>query len=239
MPGPDEGAPSPSARGRGSTVTTGRLRGIGRQRTLHLVVAVLVVAALATVPATGGAADAADGPAICEREADALVATYNENINDVPGLVRGRVSNTVVHGVVNGPAGGDYTFETDSKGRVESYSEGKPGDATMRVVTDCESFRSMTDTEDTVDAFWREYRSDDVNFVGVGPVRGLIVDGIEVVVSLGDTLNGVLPLGFYESTAIAGGVLLLIALAVLLLIVYVVYRRLTMIRMRRRRRREA
>ncbi|PSQ17563.1 hypothetical protein BRD00_07640 [Halobacteriales archaeon QS_8_69_26] len=185
----------------------------------------------------GGAAQAAS-PDICGQSPAGLVESYNDNIEDVPSLVRDQVSNSRIHLKVNGEAGGDYAVDTDSRGRIESYAEGEPESPKLRVVTDCESFTSMVEADDPSEAFWREYRSGDIDFVGVGLVQGIVVDGVELVAAFGDRIANLTGLGYGAAVATSGITLLLLLLIVVPLFTYVTYRRIWMIRRRRRRRRE-
>lgn len=212
--------------------------GGGSPRGRRLIVAVLVLGVVATAsPVAATEAVAATGsvdrdapPSICGQSADGLVAAYNGNIEDVPGFVRGRVSDGRIHGVVNGPGGDHYTFVTDGKGRVETYRQGKPPGARLRVITDCEAFGSITAADDPTEGFWREYRADNVEFVGVGVVGSILVDGIEVVAAFGDQIARMTPLGYWEATA-TGAVLLLLGLIFgVPLVSYVVVRRIWLYR---------
>lgn len=229
---------------------------VGDRRVVGAVMAVLVLAGFGAAPVAAGVVDGdtttsgvagagAAGsveqeasPDVCGQNADALVEKYNDNIGDVPSLVKDRVSNSEVHGKVNGPGGGHYTFVTDSQGRVQSYSEGKPASPKLHVVTDCESFASMATADDPSAAFWREYRAGDVDFVGTGIVGSIVVDGVELVASFGDRISRFTGLGFGESVATAGVILVLAFFVVVPLFTYVAYRRVWMIRNRRRRRRQ-
>lgn len=204
-----------------------------RSRGLVLaVLAVLGLAATAAPAAATGAVDQEAPPSICGQSADGLVEAYNGNIEDVPGVVRGRVSDARIHGKVNGPGGGDYTFVTDGKGRVETYRQGKPSGAKLRVITDCGALASIATADDPTEGFWREYRADNVEFVGVGIVGTILVDGTEIVAAFGDQIAQLTPLSYWESTATALVLLLLGTIFGVPLLSYVVVRRIQIYRSR-------
>jgi hypothetical protein len=154
-----------------------------------------------------GSADG-DGLVICERDAATFVGVFNRQIDEVPGLLKGRVRDTDVHLRVDGEGGGDYTMVTDEDSQVTDYSEGEPASATVRVVTDCDTFRNITDAEDPGAQFRSAYANDRVRFVGLTAPNWVVFQTIETITD---------PI----SLAI---VLLLFLLG--LLVLYLVYRRL-------------
>lgn len=219
-------------------------------------VALAVLAALAVAPpaaahaagppasgATPGStalqAGGGNDPALCGQSADPLVGTYNENVDDVPGVVRDRVRDTRIHGVVNGPGGGEYTFVTGPDGRIETYSEGAPDDATLRMITDCESLGAIVGADAPADAFRREYRNDEIRFVGVGPVNRALVTWLDLAVTGGEVISRLTPLGIQTGVTVAALLFPLAIVGVLLVLGYVGYRRFSIVRHRRRRARAA
>ncbi len=157
----------------------------------------------------GTGADGGSQLRICDRNPSTFVGVFNDQINDVPGLVRNRVRNSNVHLQVFGTTGGNYTAVTDEQSQVVSYSEGEPGSASVRVETDCETFRAITDSDEPRDRFRTAYDDNEIRFVGL------------------TVLNTV----FFGAAAVASDpislAVVLFFLAVLTVGVYVLYRRLS------------
>lgn len=184
---------------RSSPDRSGGYRALGRQgATLLVVVAVLVSTSAAVAGATSGVAagtgtggvgavpvaqqgDDGGGESlvICDRESSQFVGALNSGIDSVPGFVRSRLSDSDVHLAIEGDDGGDYTMVTDSESRVTDTSEGEPSSPSVRVVTDCRTFRNITDASDPGSRFQTAYNNDRVRFVGVGAVNWLVFKGIE------------------------------------------------------------
>lgn len=159
-------------------------------------------------------------PKVCGRSIEGLVTSYNENVERIPRFFLILVNDRKVHLVVNGAGGGDYTFVTDSDGRVESYTEGKPPDAPVRMETDCDTMRELISADDPVDTFWDAYWNDEIEFHGNGLLWGIFVEAIEFILLLTHTFSGAglsfwVALGlavivFLVLVAIAGGIALVL-----------------------------
>lgn len=176
------------------------------------------------LPASGGVGDVA-GPAaqtdngtgadggsqlrICDRNSSTFVSVFNEQINDVPGIVRNRVRDSNVHLQVFGTTGGNYTVVTDDQSQVVSYSEGEPGTASVKVETDCETFRAITDSGNPEATFQTAYANDEIRFIGL-TVLNKVFFGAAAVASDPISLAVVL---FFLALSIVG--------------IYVFYRRLS------------
>ena len=122
-----------------------------------------------------------DSTTICDRESSQFVSAFNSGLDSVPAFVRARLSDSDVHLAVDGEGGGDYTMVTDSETQVTDTSEGEPSSPSVRVVTDCETFRNITDASDPGSRFQTAYDNDRIRFVGVGAVNWLFFAGIETV----------------------------------------------------------
>jgi len=164
--------------------------------TLLVAVAVLVSTAAGAAAASAGASEApagvgtapfaqqgdggtGDSLVICDRESSQFVSALNSGTDSIPGFVRSRLSDSNVHLLVDGDGGGDYTMVTDSESRVTDTSEGEPSSPSVRVITDCQTFRNITDASDPGSRFQTAYDNDRVRFVGVGAVNWLMFKGIE------------------------------------------------------------
>ncbi len=203
------------------------------------VLVALVVGALVFVPAgvEAGTDRGAAEPTVCGEDIDALVAEYNENVGAVPGFVRDRVSGKQVHGVVNDPEGGDLGLRTAGNGSIVNVSTGKPANPEVRVITDCETLRTVANAENPASSFWRQYKNDQIRIVGVGPANWLAIGAMNRILSLGGTISDTTGLGPGASVAVAAGIYLLLLLLLLVVLFYAVYRRATHVRRRRRKER--
>lgn len=108
------------------------------------------------------------GLVICDREAGEFVGAFNDGTESVPAFLRGRISDSEVHLNVEGDGGGNYTMVTDEDSQVTDTSEGEPGSPSVRVITDCRTFRNITDATDPGERFRTAYENDRVEIVGVG-----------------------------------------------------------------------
>mgnify|MGYP006977846041 CR=1 FL=1 len=137
---------------------------------------------IGTVPVAqqgNGSGSGGDSLTICDRESSAFVSAFNSGLDSVPGFVKSRLSDSDVHLAIDGDGGGDYTMETDSETQVTDASEGEPSSPSVRVITDCETFRNITDASDPGSRFQTAYDNDRIRFVGVGAVDWLFFAGIE------------------------------------------------------------
>jgi hypothetical protein len=154
-----------------------RVSDAGRHRIRRAAAVALAVVVLLTMVAAGtvagGVPAAQDGGAggglvICDREASEFVGAFNDGTEDVPAFFRGRISDSTVHLNVEGDGGGDYTMVTDEESQVTDTSAGEPDSPSVRVVTDCRTFRNITDASDPGERFRTAYENDRVEIVGVG-----------------------------------------------------------------------
>lgn len=128
---------------------------------------------------------AAHGTAqLCERDVQSLLDSYNANVDEVPPIVRGVVADETVHLVVDGDATGEYAAVTNESGRVTEFRPGAPENPTVVIRTDCETVDTIVDADDSVGAFESEYRGGEISVRGVGIVKSVVVEAVEVVVGL-------------------------------------------------------
>lgn len=160
-------------------------------------------------------------PDICGRNVETLVSEYNDNVGRIPGFVRFIVTNKRVHLAVSGADGGDYTIATSGNGTVESYSEGTPQGARVRMNTDCTAVRDIVAADDPLGTFWDAYWGGRIDFQGNGILWFLVVEGVELLLLVSHILAGLgIPLVvavtiagiLFLGVALVGGVLLAIAL---------------------------
>lgn len=105
---------------------------------------------------------------VCGRNASTFVGIFNNQIDSVPDTVKNRVRDSNVHLQVFGDEGGNYTMVTDGQSRVISSSEGEPASASLRVETNCRTFRAISDAEDPTSRYQTAYENDEIRFIGLG-----------------------------------------------------------------------
>lgn len=145
----------------------------------------------------------------CDRNAGTFVRLFNAQIDVVPGFVRDRVRDSNVHLQLDGDQGGDYTLVTNESSQVVSYREGVPASASLLVVTDCETFRNITDAQDPGSAFRTAYDNDEIRFIGIGAINWLMFTALDLVT---------------DPMSLA---IVLLFIALLIVLVYVAYRRIS------------
>lgn len=113
---------------------------------------------------------------ICGENAQALVTSYNEEIQTVPSFLKFAVRGKEIHGVVHNDTPGNYTFVTGPNGTVQSYTTGTPESPSIRVITSCEAFLRIRAAGNPVGVFWSEYQEDRVKIVGFGAFNWLLIE---------------------------------------------------------------
>lgn len=154
--------------------------------------------------------DGGDDPlTVCDRNVVGFTDAFNSGSEQVPAFVRARISDSDVHLAVEGDGGGDFTLVADDDSQITASSAGEPASPSVRVITDCETFRNITDAADPGAQFRTAYANDRIRFVGVGAANWLFFTTLETV-----------------TDPISLGVVLFLFL-VLLVVAYVVVRRAT------------
>lgn len=136
--------------------------------------AVLLTVGLAAGPvAAAGQASQAD--------TEDVVEVYNQNVDEAPDVIRDRFADERVVLTVERAGEEDevYTAVTDDEARIESLEEGAH-DPTMRVTTDEQTMRDISESEDTVGTAVEAYRSDRVDVEGVGVTNTVTVEATKL-----------------------------------------------------------
>lgn len=118
---------------------------------------------------------AQEQPRICSRRADLLIGVFNANIERVPPFLRFTVRDTEIHGVFHNDTQRNYTFVTGPNGTIQSFDAGRPESPGLRMITDCETFTTISAANDPNAAFRSEYRNDEIRFVGVGFLNSIAI----------------------------------------------------------------
>jgi hypothetical protein len=157
-----------------------------------LFAAMLVV----TLVPAGVAAQEAPAPDPDDADLDRLVELYNENVEKVPGFVRGQVSDERVElrygegdTVAKKDTGTALHFETDDRGRITDYGEGDAEKPTVRVRTSESAYRAIVTAEDPVAAFMTQYREGNVKINGVSVTKSVTVEAVKAAAWAGQKLG--------------------------------------------------
>jgi hypothetical protein len=128
-------------------------------------------------------------PRPCGRNGAALVDRYHDNLDSVPSLAEGMLTDETIHLLVNGDEGGEYTVVTDTDMRVTTFQRGEPADATMVVETDCETVRTVLDASNPADAFATAYNDGEITVSGATFVKSVVVEASKLLFDIGRSLG--------------------------------------------------
>ncbi|TKR28127.1 hypothetical protein [Natronomonas salsuginis] len=130
----------------------------------------------------------------CSLDADQLnplVDVYNENLDQVPGLVKGQLSDQRIDVRIDA-ADGERRFavSTDSDGRVTQFEEAVAEDPTVRVETDESTTCDVITSDDPAATFNQAYENGDIEVTGVGVTNRVKIGAVKVGVSVVKSLSG-------------------------------------------------
>ncbi|WP_336136083.1 hypothetical protein [Natronomonas amylolytica] len=152
---------------------------------LAIGLAVLLTVSLAGMPAAAAVQERDDS-----HSAENVAATYNENVGDLPDVIKNRATNERVELTIE-TADGEavtYTAITDDEARVTELREGSH-DPTLRVSTDEATIREISNADNTGAAAAEAYDSGDIRIEGVGMVNSVTVEAVKVGHSIGSALG--------------------------------------------------
>ena len=131
---------------------------------------------------------------------DRLVDTYNANVDEAPGIVRGQLAGQEIElrvgdgSTVAGPdTGTAYHFTTRDDGTVaDGYGEGEAGDPDYRILTSEDVFAEVLESESpeaAAAAFDRHYEAGRIEINGVGVANAVRVEAVKLAVWAGKTFG--------------------------------------------------
>ncbi|MFC7203223.1 hypothetical protein ACFQJC_06830 [Haloferax namakaokahaiae] len=116
---------------------------------------------------------------------DELVVAYNDNADQIPGVLRGQLSGQSVDLRIDTSSGErQYAIRTDSEGRIDSFQEGQAADPTVRVETSASTLCSIIDSNDPVTASSAAYENGEITISGVGVVNSIKIEVVKVATRL-------------------------------------------------------
>lgn len=152
------------------------------------VVSLLVVVSVLAVPAgTATAQECSLDPV----ELAPLVDTYNANINEVPGVARGQLSDQTIDVRIDAP-GGERRFAvtTADDGRITAFEETAASDPTLRVETSESTICDIVASPDPAGAFAEAYDSGEIDVSGVGVLNSVKIGAVKVGAGIARWLSG-------------------------------------------------
>lgn len=153
-----------------------------------LVVGIVVAATLGT-GAVAAQEDQRSDDRLVEN-LDALANTYNQNLEQVPGVFRDQLANERVEVVVESDDGANhYAANTGDGARVTAIERGEAENPTVRVTTDAETLEEIRTADDPASTAVDAYDSGEIKISGVGVVNAVKVTVVEAAVSVGRTLG--------------------------------------------------
>ncbi|MFW5937779.1 MAG: hypothetical protein ACOCSN_02445 [Halanaeroarchaeum sp.] len=145
--------------------------------------AAVIVLSLLVFPM--GTATAQEECAIEPDNQDALVDAYNENVDEIPGVVRGQVSDQRIDlRIDTSDDERRFSISTDDDGRITDFEEGAESDPTLRVETSESTLCSIVTSDEPAAAFNDAYRSGEIEISGVGIVNSVKVGAAKVLLRL-------------------------------------------------------
>lgn len=145
--------------------------------------AVLLVVGLAGAPAAVGAQSAQAAPG-------GVAEAYNQNVDQLPDLIRNRFADERVVMTVERAGQEDvvYTAVTDDDAQIVSIEEGEH-DPTLEVTTDEATLREVTNSSQPMNAAIDAYESEDVQVEGVGIANTVTVEATKLGYSIASGLG--------------------------------------------------
>ena len=145
---------------------------------------------LAVLLSVGMAAAPAAAEQTSEADAQEVVEFYNQNVDQLPDVVRDQFADERVTLTVERDGQSDevYTAVTDEDGRVVSFEEGTH-DPTMRVMTDEATIRDVARSENPRSAAMDAYRSERVDVEGVGVTNTVKVEATKIGYAIASKLG--------------------------------------------------
>jgi putative NIF3 family GTP cyclohydrolase 1 type 2 len=152
---------------------------------LAIGLAVLLTVSLAGMPAAAAVQESDNST-----DAEDVAAAYNENVDDLPDVIKNRATNERVELTIETSDGETvtYTAITDDEARVTELREGSH-DPTLRVSTDEATIREVANADNTGAAASEAYESGDIRIEGVGVVNSVTVEVVKVGHSIGSSLG--------------------------------------------------
>lgn len=154
-----------------------------RNLSISIMLAALLVVGLAAAPA----AVAAD---TSQQDTDEVVDAYNQNVDEIPDFVKNRFADERVAVTIERDDAEpiEHTAVTDKSAHIVELEDGI-ADPTIRIITDEQTLREISNAENPVEAGTEAYKSEDVTVEGVGVTNTVVIETAKFVHRLGSSLG--------------------------------------------------
>lgn len=153
-----------------------------------VVAAVLVLSGLALPAGTASAQECS----IDDIDVDPLVLAYNENLDQVPGFLAGRLSDQTINVTVESPDGTEYfAVTTNESAHVTGFERRPAENPTLNVETTESTFCSIVASTDPAATVTDAYENDEITISGVGILNSVKVIGAKLIKAISDALSGI------------------------------------------------
>lgn len=153
-----------------------------------MIISGLLIVVLLTFPV--GTATAQE----CSLETDELtplVDVYNENLDQVPGLVRGQLSDQRIDVRIDAADGEQrFAVSTDADGRITQLNEAVAEDPTVRVETDESTTCDVITSDDPAATFNQAYEDGSIEVTGVGITNQVKIGAVKLGLGIMRSLSG-------------------------------------------------
>ncbi|WP_284012683.1 hypothetical protein [Halobaculum litoreum] len=154
------------------------------------VAALVVFSVLAVSVAPVAAQSEADSCTVDLEGMQMAVDTYNGNLDQLPGPLRGQLAGERVNVVITS-SDGDYEYSavTNGDARVTSFSEDLVENPTLRVETSESTVCEILDSQNPAAAALDAYRNDDITVEGVGVTKSVTLRVAKTLFDVGSALG--------------------------------------------------
>ena len=150
---------------------------------------VLVVVAFALAGAVGTAS--AQECDLDSTNRQKLVDTYNQNVDEVPGVLRGQLANERIDLRLDTSDGvTQYVVVTREGGQIDSFERGTAENPTIRVETSESTLCGIATADDPTAAASEAYDDGDISIKGVGTVNSVKIEAAKAGIGIVRTLSG-------------------------------------------------
>jgi phage tail-like protein len=126
---------------------------------------------------------------ICGHGVDEVIRVFSQSTEDLPGTVRGLVTDSTIHLAVDGDDDGDYTVRTGPDREIETVIDRKPSTPDLVVETNCRTLTEVVTADDPQSSFRSSYEDGDVRVRGTGVVSGFVTGIARTVTRISDALG--------------------------------------------------
>jgi hypothetical protein len=125
---------------------------------------------------------------ICGHGVDKITQAFSQSTEDLPGSLRGLVTDSTIHLAVAGDDDGDYTVRTGPDREIKTVIDRKPSTPDLVVETNCQTLTEVVTADDPQSSFQSAYEDGDIRVRGTGIVSGIMTGIAHTVTRISDAL---------------------------------------------------